>query len=78
MLSLQIALWALLKARTFEEGITDVALLGGDCETYAAIAGALLGAHFGLSGIPNEWRTTLIGYDLVLDLAEKLDDVARR
>ena len=33
----------------------DTMLLGGDTDTNAAIAGALLGARFGFEAIPKEW-----------------------
>lgn len=33
----------------------DVANRGGDSDTNGAITGALLGARFGLKGVPPEW-----------------------
>lgn len=34
---------------------------GGDTDTVAAIAGALLGAHWGATAVPHRWRRTLHG-----------------
>lgn len=36
--------------------------IGGDTDTVAAIAGALLGARWGMSAIPAEWRRLLHGW----------------
>jgi ADP-ribosylglycohydrolase len=33
---------------------------GGDADTNAAVAGALLGARFGCTGIPQEWLDGLV------------------
>jgi ADP-ribosyl-[dinitrogen reductase] hydrolase len=72
MLSLRVALWASIKAKSFVDGLENIARLGGDTDTYGAIAGALLGARFGLRGIPKEWQRVLIGRDIMIDLADKL------
>ncbi len=37
----------------------DVRLEGGDADTNAAVAGALLGARFGVKDIPLEWLESL-------------------
>ena len=49
------ALWQLLHARDFESGVVDTIMCGGDTDTNAAIAGALLGAVYGLEAIPARW-----------------------
>lgn len=41
------------------QAMNDILLLGGDTDTNAAIIGGLLGARFGLQGIPQNWRTTV-------------------
>ena len=43
----------------FEDGLRHVVGLGGDTDTNAAVAGALLGAAHGLDAIPVEWRSVL-------------------
>jgi len=77
VLSLRIALWALLSASSFRDGITRAVSVGGDTDTYAAIAGGLLGAVYGTEGIPREWREVLIGREKMEDIATSLYEVAR-
>lgn len=43
----------------FEELITDLVMQGGDADTNACTAGALLGAWFGYSTLPLHWRDGL-------------------
>jgi ADP-ribosylglycohydrolase len=52
----RLAFWELLHAPTFDAGVLDCANRGGDADTNAAIAGALLGARFGESKIPARWK----------------------
>ncbi|TVR02349.1 MAG: ADP-ribosylglycohydrolase family protein [Desulfovibrionales bacterium] len=54
------AVWQLLNAPSVEEGIVDTVMHGGDTDTNAAICGALMGAVFGLSAIPERWRETVL------------------
>lgn len=54
------ALWQLLHARDFEEALVDTVMRGGDTDTNAAVAGALLGAIYSLSAIPQEWREIVL------------------
>lgn len=70
--SLQIALWALVTTSSFREGITKVVALGGDTDTYGAIAGGLLGAYYGESGIPEDWKEILIGREIMEHVADCL------
>lgn len=55
VLALQIGLLVYWGASSFEEGLTSVIEAGGDTDTNGAIAGALLGARFGLEAIPQRW-----------------------
>jgi len=76
VLTLNAALWALATSDDFREGITKVVGLGGDTDTYGAVAGGLLGARFGLCGIPSEWQNALIGKDKMIELADALYDLS--
>lgn len=76
LISLRIAIWTLLTAEGYIDGLERIARLGGDTDTYGAIAGGLLGANFGLEGIPKEWREMLIGHEIMEDLAVKLYNMA--
>ena len=54
------ALYQLVYATDLEEGVIDTVMRGGDTDTNAAIAGALLGAVWGRSAIPAQWVETLL------------------
>jgi ADP-ribosylglycohydrolase len=75
-LSLWASLNAVFNATSYVDGLEHVVRLGGDTDTYGAIAGGLLGAYYGIEGIPKEWREVLIGGDIMIDLADKLFDLA--
>ncbi|KAF1808686.1 ADP-ribosylglycohydrolase [Eremomyces bilateralis CBS 781.70] len=44
----------------FEAIISSLVMHGGDADTNACIAGALLGAWFGYAALPENWRTGLV------------------
>ncbi len=52
-------IWALLHPSTYRQGILSVIHEGGDADTNAAVAGAILGARFGFTGIPQAWVENL-------------------
>ena len=56
LLALQNAFYQLLHAQSLEEGVVDTVRRGGDTDTNAAIAGALLGAVHGREATPLQWR----------------------
>lgn len=58
-----LALLALLDASDFRSGVETVVRLGGDADTNAAVAGALLGARFGREAIPGSWLEQLEGVE---------------
>lgn len=47
--------WALLKFNSFEDAIVAVINRGDDADSCGAVAGALCGAHYGASEIPQRW-----------------------
>jgi ADP-ribosyl-[dinitrogen reductase] hydrolase len=53
------ALYQLLHAVSFEEGVVDTVMRGGDTDTNAAICGALLGALYGGDAVPDQWKGAL-------------------
>lgn len=67
-----LAIWALLHTTSFEEGITAVVCAGGDTDTNAAIAGAVLGAHYGYDAIPRRWTNALVELDAILIRADAI------
>jgi ADP-ribosylglycohydrolase/fructose-1,6-bisphosphatase/inositol monophosphatase family enzyme len=56
LIALQNAFFQLLHASSVEEGIVATVMAGGDTDTTAAIAGALLGAVHGRQAIPGRWQ----------------------
>jgi ADP-ribosyl-[dinitrogen reductase] hydrolase len=55
IIAFQNALWQLLNAPSLEEGVVDTVMRGGDTDTNAAVAGALLGAVYGRHAVPKQW-----------------------
>lgn len=70
--TLHIAIWSTLHATDFRDGIEKAIRFGGDTDTAAAVAGGLLGARFGVNGVPYEWREILKGHDRMRELADRL------
>lgn len=50
--TLAAALWAYFHAEDFKTGLLDIVNAGGDADTNAAVACAILGAKFGYSSLP--------------------------
>lgn len=59
LIALRNAFFRLLHAPTLEQGVIDTVMAGGDTDTNAAIAGALLGAVHGRDAVPARWRLAL-------------------
>jgi ADP-ribosylglycohydrolase len=67
-----IALQVAGEGQDFEGGLRYVVGLGGDTDTNAAVAGALLGAAHGLDAIPTAWLASLAAVDELRAEAEPL------
>lgn len=61
LLALQNAFYQLVHSASFAGGVVDTVRRGGDTDTNAAIAGALLGAVYGLDAVPQQWRDAVLG-----------------
>lgn len=71
--TLQSALYHGLTASTPKEGICDAVNMGQDTDTVGAVTGAIVGARYGASEIPESWVNTLSVDDEALrDLANQL------
>lgn len=57
--SVTAAFWALANHDTLEDTIVAAVALGGDADTTGAVAGALVGAHYGAAAIPERWLNLL-------------------
>lgn len=60
--ALQGAWSAVVRGDGLADGLRRAVCGGGDTDTVAAIAGALLGARYGASAVPSRWRRSLHGW----------------
>ena len=60
---LAAALWTYWHAKSFQDGLLAVVRAGGDADTNAAVACAILGAKYGYESIPEEYKEGLIYRD---------------
>lgn len=69
-----------LRADHFRSGLDAAVRAGNDTDTVAAIAGGLLGAAYGASAVPLEWRVLLHGWPKMRahDLVNLASAIARR
>ena len=58
--ALHNAFWHLMSGMTFEEALISTVARGGDTDTDAAIAGALIGAARGRGAIPPRWALPVL------------------
>jgi ADP-ribosyl-[dinitrogen reductase] hydrolase len=72
------AFQALVRGGDAETELRRVVGLGGDTDTNAAVAGALLGARDGIEGLPTAWLERLIEGDAVRAEAEALVPLAAK
>jgi len=60
LVTLQNAFYELLHASSVEAGVVATVRRGGDTDTNAAVAGALLGAVHGRGAVPFQWRSMVL------------------
>ena len=68
----EIAFWFATHDRSLEESLIYLAQAGGDTDTNAAVAGALLGARYGEVALPPRWIDQITGVEGIARLAERL------
>jgi ADP-ribosylglycohydrolase len=59
-LAFRLAFWHAVHTKSWRAALVDIASRGGDADTNAAIAGALLGARDGAEAIPVEWELRVL------------------
>lgn len=59
--TLEAALWCFYKTESFEDGLILAVNLAHDADTIGAVYGALAGAFYGFSNIPDRWLVDLKG-----------------
>ena len=71
--ALAIAVYCALKyPEDIEKALIASVNHKGDSDSTGAIAGNIVGAHVGLSGIPDKYKTNLELYDIILEIADDL------
>lgn len=60
--ALQNTLYEFFKGKSFYTSMINLIKRGGDVDTNCAIAGALLGAYYGIKAIPEIWLSSIINY----------------
>ena len=69
--ALSAAIWALRFAESYKHGVLAIINRGGDADTNACVAGALLGAKWGFKSIPSRWIDGLVRGKELMAFAEK-------
>jgi ADP-ribosylglycohydrolase len=70
--TLALALHALVTCDDYERGVTWVIAQGGDTDSNAAVAGALLGCRHGVRAVPERWLSALRDRGRIERAAERL------
>jgi ADP-ribosyl-[dinitrogen reductase] hydrolase len=70
--SLEAALWAFHRSRSFREGALLSVNLSNDADTTGAVYGQIAGAFYGYGAIPREWKAKLSHRDLIEFYADRL------
>lgn len=73
--SLESALWCFFHSKSFADAILLAANIGNDADTTAAICGQISGAYYGLSGIPEHWKSKLVMYSEIQGMASNLASI---
>lgn len=68
--------WFLRSGKSFDAMVIGAANSGGDSDAIASMAGAMFGAWFGLSEIPEKWFENLEGYEEIKQLASNVYRIA--
>ena len=74
----EIAFWCALHGPSLEEALVFLVEAGGDTDTNAAVAGALLGARDGEASLPPRWLDQLGAARGIATLAGRLIEAASR
>ena len=76
LLAMQFGLWAAATPLDFEDALVAAVSAGGDTDTNAAVAGAVLGARYGASAIPQRWLDCIPQRERIERLANGLLAIA--
>lgn len=70
--AMQAGLWALMQPSDFAGVLVRVVNAGGDTDTNGAVAGAILGAKYGVTAIPQRWLDHIPQRERIEHLATRL------
>ena len=73
--TLQASLYYALTAESFEDAVVNAVNGGGDTDTVGAVTGAVAGARFGETDIPNRWLSVTESVDTVESVAEDIHQI---
>ena len=76
LLAMQAGLWAAVTPLGFESALRQVVEAGGDTDTNGAVVGAVLGARYGASAIPQRWLDCVPERSRIEKLADDLTNLA--
>lgn len=76
--TMQAAVWSLVQHTDFESTVVEAVSLGADTDTTGAVAGALAGARYGASTIPERWVSQVQYRDELAQLADRLLELSQR
>ena len=69
---MQAGLWAAVTPLGFEAALRQIVEAGGDTDTNGAVVGAVLGARYGASAIPQRWMDCIPQRGRIEALADNL------
>ena len=72
VVTMQAGLWAATTPLNFEDALVALVSSGGDTDTNGALAGAVLGARYGVSAIPPRWIANVAQQERLMNLADRL------
>lgn len=70
--TIHCALAAFRLSESFEEGLVGIVNRGNDADTVGAVAGAIMGAYYGYSSIPERWLEKLQSVETLMDHVQKM------
>jgi len=74
--TLEAALWCFHCTNSFEQGMMQLAGMGGDVDTVCCVFGQIAGAYYGYAAIPGRWKNSLQRPELIARVAMDLVEVS--
>ncbi|MFM7593252.1 MAG: ADP-ribosylglycohydrolase family protein, partial [Isosphaeraceae bacterium] len=73
--SLATCFYQLIVSDSYQDALGEMINLGGDADSTGAILGALAGAHYGASEIPQDWLTDLHGMEGIRQRSDAISEM---